>query len=40
MMNDNLLLHTIGLTLPLDEVAVAHEAVESGAIGKVIIKLL
>ena len=40
MMEDNRLRHTVALALPLDEVAAAHEAVESGStLGKVVVKL-
>jgi NADPH:quinone reductase-like Zn-dependent oxidoreductase len=40
MMEDNQLRHTVALALPLDNVAAAHEAVESGStLGKVVVKL-
>jgi NADPH2:quinone reductase len=39
-LEDNRLRHNVALTLPLDEVAAAHEAVESGSVsGKVVITL-
>jgi NADPH2:quinone reductase len=39
-LEDNRLRHNVALVLPLDEVAAAHEAVESGSVsGKVVITL-
>jgi NADPH:quinone reductase len=39
MLEDNRFAPRIALTLPLDEIAAAHEAVEAGMAGKVVVAL-
>ncbi len=40
LMDDNLLRHNVGLTLPFEEVATAHEMVESGSVtGQVVVMI-
>lgn len=40
MLSQSRLVHNIALTLPLDQIVAAHEAVEKGAGGKVVVKLV